>query len=148
MKAREQAVRMIATFFGAGYSPWAPGTMGSLAGILISWFAGDLFWPLLALLIFLGFAVSKPAVSVFASGDPSAFVMDEVVGMMISVSFLPKTIFFYGGAFILFRLFDITKPWPISLIQKSKHPWAIMGDDILAGVFANLLIYSLLLTYR
>ena len=132
--------KIVATFFGIGYSPWAPGTIGSLAGIGITWFAGPLTSIVLLIFLALGFAVCKPAAEAFKSADPSFFVMDEVCGVMIAAFLVPRTYIFYGAAFILFRIFDIAKPWPISLIQKSEEPAAIMWDDVLAGIFANVLI--------
>ncbi len=137
-------VKITATFFGIGYFPWGPGTMGSLAGILIAWFTGDFFWLPLLIFLVLGFAVCRPAIRVLNSGDPSSFVMDEVVGVMIAAASIPHTWQFYLAAFVLFRIFDIAKPWPISVIQKSKLPRAIMADDILAGLFANILIQGYL----
>ncbi len=138
-------VKLTATFFGIGYFPWGPGTLGSFAGILISWFAGDFFWIYLVVFAVLGYAVARPATRLLNSGDPSAFVMDEVVGVMIAAAAIPKIPIFYVVAFLLFRLLDITKPWPIAIIQKRKHPRAIMDDDILAGLFVNLLIQGYLL---
>ena len=143
--AKDVLVKITATFFGAGYSPWAPGTMGSLAGIMIAWFVGPSAYLYLAVFAALGFLVCPASVRVFNSTDPSMFVMDEVCGVMIAALLVPRTIAFYAGAFILFRLFDIAKPWPISIIQKSKRPSAIMWDDVLAGVFANLVLRGILL---
>lgn len=137
-------VKLTATFFGIGYFPWGPGTMASLAGIVIAWFSGSLFIPLVMIFMALGFSVTAPAIRVLKSGDPSSFVIDEVVGVMIAAASIPHTWQFYAAAFILFRIFDIAKPWPISVIQKSKLPRAIMGDDILAGLFANILIQGYL----
>ena len=140
------SVKLLATFFGAGYSRWAPGTVGSLAGIAMAWFAEPfIFYPALFIFLALGFLASGASIKIFKSDDPACFVMDEVCGAMIAVCLLPKTWPLYAMGFLLFRLFDITKPWPISLIQKSKHFSAIMLDDILAGVFAIVLLRVYLL---
>ncbi len=136
----DRLVKLTATFFGIGLSGWAPGTLGSVAGILIAWFAGPAAPALLILFITLGFMIAKPATRVLNSGDPSSFVLDEVCGMMLTLTFVPKNCYLFGAGFILFRFFDILKPWPISLIQKSKRPTAILWDDLAAGLFANLLI--------
>lgn len=138
-------VKMVATFLGTGYFPWGPGTMGSFAGILVAWFSGPLTSAVLLIFIGLGFWACKPAVEVFQSSDPSRFVMDEACGVMIAVFLIPRTYVLYLAGFILFRFFDILKPWPISLIQKSKDPSSIMWDDLLAGIFANTLIRGYLL---
>ena len=141
-------IKLTATFFGIGYSPWAPGTMGSLAGLFLAWFIDKSSIDYLLIFLVLGFLVCKSAVDFFSSGDPSCFVMDEVCGMMITVLFIPRTFYLYLAGFILFRIFDIAKPWPISRIQQSKSPWAIMWDDILAGIFANLLIRGYLFYFH
>ena len=140
-------VKAVVTFLGTGYFPWAPGTMGSLAGILIAWFAGPFFFIYLLIFAVLGFAVSKPATRIFTSSDPSFFVIDEVVGAMISVILIPGSLVLYLTGFLLFRLLDVAKPWPIAIIQKMKHPWAIMGDDVLAGIFANLVLRALIFIF-
>ena len=136
----DRLVKLTATFFGIGLSGWAPGTMGSVAGVLIAWFAGPAAPALLLFFIALGFIIAKPATRVLNSGDPSSFVLDEVCGMMLALTLVPKDIYLFGAGFILFRFFDILKPWPISLIQKSKRPAAILWDDLAAGLFANVLI--------
>ena len=142
---RESLVKMIATFSGAGYSRWAPGTMGSLAGVAIAWFAEPfIFYPALLICLALGFLASGASIKIFKSDDPACFVMDEVCGVMIAVCLVPKTWPLYAMGFLLFRFFDITKPWPISLIQKSKHFSSIMLDDILAGAFAFALLHGYL----
>ena len=95
----------------------------------------------------LGFLVCRPSQAVFHSKDPSSFVMDEVCGMMLSVLWLPKSLLWYAVAFGLFRLLDVTKPWPIRVIQRSSHPFMIMADDLLAGVFTNLILRLLIIFF-
>lgn len=132
-------VKAAATFFGVGYARRAPGTFGSLAGLALAAFLGAWLLPALIFLLIVGYAICRPAVRVFSSGDPSRFVLDEVCGMMIGASVYPKTPLWYLAAFALFRFFDILKPWPISKVQGMKHPSAIMSDDVLAGVFTAAL---------
>ena len=88
----------------------------------------------------IGLTISKPAAFLFKQSDPKEFVLDEVAGMMLSLLWLPRKIWVYIAAFVLFRVLDIFKPWPISLIQKSKHPSSIMSDDLAAGAFTNLIL--------
>ena len=139
--------KWIASFFYVGYMPVAPGTCGSLAGILWAWVFHDqlLFWT--AAFCVLGFLACRPSQTIFQSKDPSRFVMDEVCGMMLSVLWLPKSLLWYVVAFLFFRLFDVVKPWPISAIQRNSHPFMIMIDDLLAGVFANLVIRLLIVFF-
>src|SRR3989338_4383444 len=126
-------VKALASFFYVGYLPWAPGSFGSLAGLLIAWyFYGALPYLTIAFCL-LGFILCKPATAVFSSKDPAPFVLDEVCGMMLGVLWLPKTPVVFLAGFILFRLFDILKPWPISRIQKNPNPSSIMLDDLAAG---------------
>jgi len=72
--------------------------------------------------------------------DPSEVVIDEVAGMWISLLFIPKNIFLFTLAFVLFRLFDIFKPWVINKVQDMKGGFGIMLDDILAGIFTRIII--------
>ena len=88
----------------------------------------------------IGLICCKPARDVFHAEDPSIFVMDEVCGMMVSVHWLPKELWIFGGAFFLFRLFDIWKPGPIGRLQKMKSPLSIVWDDLAAGLLANLIL--------
>lgn len=134
--------KITASFFGVGFAPIAPGTWGSAAGALLAWLSGDwlIYWALG--LSALGLRICRQAQVVFGTKDPKAFVLDEVCGMMLSVLWLPKNVSLYFWAFILFRIFDIWKPWPISKIQDSKYPTSIMWDDLVAGVFANLILQA------
>lgn len=72
--------------------------------------------------------------------DPGRVNWDEVVGMIVSVSALPKHWLIYSLAFILFRLFDILKPFPANVSQKLKQGWGVMTDDIVAAVYTNILL--------
>ncbi len=139
-------VRTLASFFYVGYLPWAPGSFGSLAGLLIGWYFYGALPSLTIVFCFLGFMLCKPAVAAFLSPDPPSFVLDEVSGMMLSVLWLPKTPVVFLAGFILFRLLDILKPWPISRIQKSPNPSSIMWDDLAAGALVNIILQLAVLT--
>lgn len=133
----QRLVKLAASFVYVGFFPFAPGTLGSLGGCALMWFlSGKLQW-ILAVLIVIGFLICKQSQEFFASKDPQSFVLDEVCGCGLALIGLPKNPALFLMAFILFRAFDIIKPWPISKIQDSKHPHSIMWDDILAGIFAN-----------
>lgn len=136
-------IKMVATVLGVGYLPLAPGTWASALAVVFAWYSTGcpICW-------FLGFSAvglwaCAPARKVFGKEDPSQFVMDEVCGMLLSVLWLPRTVAVYGAAFLLFRLFDVWKPGPVRSVQNSPHPWSIMLDDLLAGVFANLVLQVL-----
>ncbi len=137
-------VKALASFFYIGFLPKAPGTWGSLCGLLLAWFFNPQLGGLLIVLSLSGFLIAAPARSVWNNPDPKEFVLDEVVGMMLSVLWLPKKIAIFAAGFLLFRVFDIVKPWPISQIQKSKHPSSILWDDLAAGLLANLILLLVL----
>ena len=131
--------RVLGSFFYLGELP-AGGTWGSAAGWMIAWIFPVKGFLLLLLFCAVGYALTLAAEESFASKDPGAFVWDEVCGMMLSVLWLPKNLTVYAAAFVLFRVFDIWKPWPISTLQKMKHPFSIMHDDFAAGFFTNLVL--------
>jgi phosphatidylglycerophosphatase A len=135
---------LIATGLGSGYSPLAPGTAGSAVGLL-------LFWPVARLP--LGWQAAL-TVAVFAAGvaaashlarrlgieDPGVVVIDEVVGMWITLLALPLTPFTVAVGFFAFRAMDVWKPWPARQLEHLHGGWGIMADDVMAGVYANLLV--------
>ncbi len=139
----KRLVKPLATFFYIGNTPLAPGTLGSLAGLFIAWFLNGFLIQEFMILSFIGFLISRPAVEVYGTKDPRCFVLDEVCGMILSVLWVPLNPIMYLLGFTLFRIFDSVKPWPISLIQKSEAPTAIMWDDLAAGFFVNLLLQIL-----
>ena len=129
---------LVATFFYVGKLPVAPGTFGSLVALII-W----LFLPITAsaqlsmliLLFILGIYSSHKVAIYLQVHDPSEVVIDEVVGMGISLFMLPHNIVLYVIAFLLFRLFDILKPSFIYQVQDLPGGWGIMLDDVIAGIF-------------
>jgi phosphatidylglycerophosphatase A len=138
---------LLATWFGIGLLRPAPGTWGSLAGVLLWFFlphAHTWIWLILPLFILLSWYVCAQANKDSDSGDHSSIVIDEVAGMLVTLAFVPHTLFGYFLAFLLFRLFDIWKPWPISWVDKNiKGGWGILFDDLLAGLFAGVILFSL-----
>jgi len=140
----DRAATLIATGFGAGYSPIAPGTAGSLLGLA-------LFWPLqlaplpIQVTVTVGAYVAGVAASTrlaqrLGRKDPGAAVVDEVVGMWLSLLFLPFTPATAASAFLLFRVLDVFKPWPARQLESLPRGWGIMTDDVMAGVYANLVL--------
>ncbi len=138
-------ILFLSTGFGSGYLPRAPGTWGSLVALLLFPFLLKLPPALLALTIittfFVGVWSSQKTEEILQKHDPSIVVIDEVVGMWITLwahAFNWK-IGIIG--FFLFRLFDIWKPGPVRWMQdKLPGGWGIMMDDVLAGVFANIVL--------
>ncbi len=140
----------IATFFGIGYIPIAPGTWGSFFAIIL-WFlipVQSVFIRILLIVIvfIIGLITSNKIVSNTTEKDPSRIVIDEVVGMwitLISVPSLafPEDYFLIVIAFLLFRFFDISKIPPIKQLESLKDGLGIMADDVMAGVYAGFLFF-------
>lgn len=139
--------KLISTFFYVGYLPLIPGTFGSLAGLAVY----CLVYKNLALYLFsllalalLGFIFSGRAEKIFARKDPRYIVIDEVVGMLLSLLFIPYSLKNVVIAFFLFRLMDTLKPYPASGLQRIKGSAGIMVDDIVAGFYANIILQAVL----
>lgn len=136
--------RWVATGFGSGYSPIAPGTAGSAVGLLLYWPLARL--PLAAqvaatLLVFsAGVAAASHLASRLGVEDPGVVVVDEVVGMWVTMLFLPLTPLSALIGFFAFRAMDILKPFPARQLEHLHGGWGIMADDLMAGVYANLLV--------
>ena len=133
----------IATCGYLGYVPVAPGTFGSAAGLVV--FAA-LRWsgsPALELaIIILLFAVgvwsANAAERHFGGVDPAPVILDEVVGMLVTLAFLPVNITGAIVGFLLFRLFDVVKPWPANRFEALHGGLGVMADDAMAGVYGNV----------
>lgn len=131
---------LLATWFGAGKSPKAPGTAGSLAALpfaaTIAYVAGPFGLLAAAVLTFaVGVWASRVYMQRTGTHDPGEIVIDEVAGMFLILAPLPLTWEHYAAGFLLFRLFDIWKPWPVSLADRSKTAFGVMADDILAALY-------------
>jgi phosphatidylglycerophosphatase A len=144
---------LIATGFGVGKSPKAPGTMGTLAALPFGWLLGEMGGASLlaiatAITFLVGWWASAHYVKISGREDPSEVVIDEVAGMWLTLCFMPQEGLFYGLAFVAFRFFDIVKPWPVSWADKRvKGGFGIMLDDILAGLYAAPLPYFVMIGY-
>jgi phosphatidylglycerophosphatase A len=149
---KDRLARLIATGLATGYSPAAPGTAGSLLALLVLWLlppAGPVFFAsVLCPLFFLGvWASSRVEAEEVRKGgkhDPSIVNVDEIVGMGLSVVFLPPSasrLWLIAG-FLLFRLFDIVKPFPANRSQRLPRGWGIMMDDVIAGIYANIILQA------
>ncbi len=136
---------LISTFFYLGKLPKAPGTWGSLGALLVwSFIPESLFFRiiLLSLTLIIGFIACENTLKESDDPDPSFIVIDEVVGLWITLLFVPKSIFLFILGFLLFRLFDILKPSFIYSVQFLKGSWGVMLDDILAGVLSLLVLWG------
>jgi len=137
--------RIIATIFHCGYLPLAPGTWASAIALLAGWYLlphidNSTFFISLVILFFAGVLSSRLISEEDNDEDPSYVVIDEWVGMWIPLIGIPHNWEWWAAGFVLFRIFDIIKPFPIGKLEKLKGGWGIMLDDVLAGVYALVLI--------
>ena len=136
---------VLATCFGVGSIPFAPGTWGSLFAVLLVYNIAFLQeWIILATVLIVGFSwwicveVHKETKS-----DSSEIVIDEFSGMFVACMFINHDFISFVFAFLFFRFFDIVKPWPISWVDKNiKNGPGILIDDLLAGLFAGILMLT------
>ena len=140
--------RLISTFFYLGNIPIFPGTIASLATLILwSFISLDsllIRFFILLVITFCGFIAIKLSLSSFEEEDPQAIVIDEVVGMSIPLVFILDNLFLSMLAFILFRIFDIFKPSIIYYSQSLKEEYWILMDDILSGLITILIIINYL----
>lgn len=136
--------RVIATVCFIGYAPFAPGTAGSLVATLAFMLMPTYLAPApftVASLAF--FALAVWAAHRHASvdnPDPSEVVIDEVMGMVVAIAYLPLTPVVLIASFVLFRVFDIAKPFPVRQFEKLHGGLGIVMDDVMAGVYANVIL--------
>ena len=138
---------LVATAGGAGFMPKAPGTAGAVVGVLVylSMHAAgaSAYFPHAILLVLFAGTLAAHRVENFWGHDSQRIVVDEVAGQMIAYSLAGKTRLSIAGiivGFVLFRLFDITKPFPIRRLEKMPGGIGVMADDVGAGIFALLLL--------
>lgn len=142
--AASTIARLLATGFGSGLSPVAPGTAGTLVAVPLALLllpSGGFAQALvLAAVIALSIWSAGVAAPLFGLKDPGQIVVDEIAGFFVTVAFLPLTWTTLVAGFFLFRLFDITKPPPCRQAEALPGGLGIVADDLLAGVYANLSI--------
>ena len=133
----------VATVGYCGYFPVAPGTVGSAAGLvfyLAVWWSGSAVVEagLIGVLFALGVWAGTTAERYFGGIDPGPIVLDEVVGMLITLAFIPVGMPGAIAGFFLFRLFDIIKPFPARRLERLHGGLGVMADDAMAAVYANV----------
>ena len=141
-------IHILAFGFGAGASPKAPGTMGTLVAVPIYMLLSDLpvFVYVLIVLLVTGFGVyiCDRCAKDLQVHDHSGIVWDEIAGYLITMIAIPMSLWTVLLGFILFRIFDIWKPWPIGYLDRHvKGGLGIMLDDVAAGVLAWVILYAL-----
>jgi len=148
---RDQGVRLAASALGLGYLPVAPGTWASAVAAAVYWSLRALpashciliTQALFCVALLAGFAVCPRAQRVFGQADPGPFVLDELAGQWLTclVFWSPDALAHAVGALLAFRLFDITKPFPLRRIEKLPGAWGVILDDLVAALYAAILLW-------
>ena len=136
-------VIILATWWGTGYAPVAPGTVGTIAAIPLLLLLSLLpLYGYIPCVLVIGLAAcwaAGRAEQIFGEKDNRRIVIDEVVGLLVAMTAVPLTWQYLLAGFVLFRIFDILKPPPIRLIERTvKGGWGVVLDDVLAGIYAQI----------
>ncbi|PIP06893.1 MAG: phosphatidylglycerophosphatase A [Syntrophobacteraceae bacterium CG23_combo_of_CG06-09_8_20_14_all_50_8] len=146
---KERLIKLAATGFGSGLVPVAPGTAGTLAGIPFFFIFSAFPWPayLFLLFLFTGAAVyiAAGAEGLFGKKDSPRIVVDEITGFLWTMFSVPPTLACIFWGFILFRFFDIVKPFPVRILHdKLPGGYGVVGDDVIAGIYSNIALHVLI----
>lgn len=138
--------------FGTGFAPAAPGTFGSLLGILVYFILQLFSWQiqlaLLAAFIIIAVVLAHFAAKIMGQEDPGAIVIDEIAGQVVALWGVAFTLPNVIAAFVLFRFFDILKPYPIKILEKKVPGGAgIVVDDLVAGIYARIVMFVFVIGY-
>lgn len=135
--------KIIGSGFYTGFAPAASGTFGSMAGLAFIFIPGfglpQVIIPATLVLFYIGGRAAESMEQVYGQ-DPSEVTVDEIVGMWISLWFVPFTWLNIALAFLIFRVLDILKPYPAGEFDKRSGGWNIMLDDVIAGMYTNIII--------
>lgn len=145
----EKWIKYLATGFGSGLAPLAPGTAGTLVGVPLYLIFSALPWPiwLITVLAFTSLAwyLSDAAERLFGRKDAPCIVIDEIAGLQWTLFLVGPTVFHVFIGFLLFRLFDILKPFPARFFQdRLPGGYGVVADDLAAGVYGNLALQILI----
>ena len=145
---RNFLIKAISSFFFIGYLPLIPGTFGSIAGLGIFYLLNGSSWAGYFLFVFclmlLGLLTSGKAEKLLNKKDPGCIVIDEVMGMLIALSFMPADIKLIILGFFIFRILDTLKPFPAGRLQNMPGAIGVMGDDLIAGIYTNIVLQIIL----
>ncbi len=133
----------LASTFYSGFFPIAPGTVGALIAAVVLWFLPQVSTPVMIVVIIVCFFSGVWAAGVAEQDwgtDPGRVNWDEVAGMLMTLLFLPKHWLIYVAGFLVFRFFDVVKPFPVNRMEKLPGGWGIMADDIAAGLYSNIVL--------
>lgn len=145
-------ILLLATWGGTGYLPYAPGTWGAAATLPLWWVLtqlGPLGYALgLAGVLIVAVLVAGPAQTLLGQADASAIVIDEAAGLLVALAGVPLNWALVLTGFVLFRAFDILKPWPISWFDRGHRGLDVVLDDVAAGVAARVVLEVIMVLWR
>jgi phosphatidylglycerophosphatase A len=138
----------IATCAHVGYAPVAPGTWGSAVGLLVYYVVRrqasiPIELGVIAVILVIGLWSATEAEHHFGGIDPGPVVIDEVIGMLITLALHPVNVAGAVAGFFIFRVLDVIKPWPARRLELLPGGFGVVLDDVMAGVYGNLLIWGL-----
>lgn len=143
--------KLLGSGFYTGYITFIPGTFGSLAALIIYYIPGFenplILIPAIIIFTFYGIYIGNKFESIYGK-DPSECTIDEVVGMWISLLFLPKILLISLLTFVLWRILDIIKPFPARNFEKLKGGIGIMMDDITSGIYSLIIVHIILVIFK
>jgi len=140
--------KLLGSGFYTGYIPYASGTFGSMVALIIYFIPGfekpEILIPMILLFLVLGIKIGGKFEE-FYGKDPTECTIDEIVGMWISLLFIPKHTVYIIIAFVIWRFFDIIKPYPANKVEEIKGGLGIMLDDVIAGIYALIVVNVIVL---
>jgi phosphatidylglycerophosphatase A len=140
-------ILLLASGLGAGFSPFAPGTAGTLVAIPIELLLSPIRSPVyeLTLLTFFFFSswIAERAQNHWQKRDDQRIVIDEIMGYFLTMLWIPKTLLLISVGFLLFRLLDIVKPFPCRQLERVRGGFGVVLDDVFAGIYANIALQIL-----
>lgn len=139
----KKRIKLITSFFYLGHSPFMPGTMGSLGGLVVYFLVknNEILYAFSILFLFvLGVVFAGEAEKIYKRKDAKMIVIDEACGMLLSLFFVPFNMFSVIFGFFIFRVFDILKPPPAKRLEKLTGSLGVMFDDIIAAIYTNIIL--------
>lgn len=148
----EKLVKFLATGFGSGLAPYAPGTAGTLIGVFICLLCLPMtwIWRLIFVLVLLAISiyVSGQAEKIYQTKDDQRIVIDEIIGLQITMLPVDINVLNLCVAFVLFRIFDIIKPIPVRNLQGLPGGWGVVADDVAAGIYAAAILWLVVYLFK
>jgi len=141
---------LVGTLLYTGYFPVYPSILGGLWGVIFILFTGArIYWEIAAifLLFCLGIISARERIYYTEHPDPPEIIIDEALGVMITLLFIDRRMVFIIAGFFLFHLFDFLKPFPIKRIEKLKGGYGVILDDVVGGIYANIVLHLWIFLY-